>query len=153
MAEENEEELQLPDVPSMDDPKVRALMKIFFGIDIEQLSPEMALSLKEEFTKKIQDIMKVILAFIPITGQTLTDDFVDNIPSLNIPQPPDPSELMEKFENKLPEIEEPEPVASVTNPFKGETYEKSPPAGQYTVEDAEFNRIVDAIDTYNSENS
>ena len=153
MAEENEEEeLQLPEAPSMDDPKVRALIKIFFGVDIEQLNPELVNSLKEEFTQKIQDILQVVLAFIPITGQTLSEEFIERLPAINIPEPPSPSDLTDKFENKLPEIEVPEPSPSITNPFRGEEYEKSPSTGQFTVEDAEYNRIVDAINQYNEEN-
>ena len=116
-SEEKDEELQLPEVPGMDDPKVRALTKILFGVDLAQLTPELALSLKEEITKKIQDIMEVVLAFIPITGKTLTEEFVEMLPSIPIPQPPDVGELTENFENALPEIEEPEPPPPVTNPL------------------------------------
>lgn len=117
MSEENEEEIQLPEAPSLDDPKVRALIKIFFGVDIEQLDPSILNDLKEEFVQKIQDILKVVLAFIPLTGQTLTEEFVDQLPSLDIPQPPQPSDLADKFENTLPEVEEIEPTPIVTNPL------------------------------------
>jgi hypothetical protein len=115
MAEE-EEELQLPEAPGMDDPKVRALIKILFGVDISQLTPEIALDLKEQITKKIQDIMEVVLAFIPITGKTLTEEFIEMLPSIPIPEPPDVGELVDNFENSLPEVEEPEPPPPVTEP-------------------------------------